>query len=316
MEKLRNVSLPELYYGVDECTAFSSGPRIKNVLKKRNLLFKPSDVDNWLKAQPTHTLHKPRRIHFSRNKYNLGNIGDFWQADLMDMQGLSRKNKGFKYILAVIDCFSKYAWCIPIKKKTPDNIIQAFKSIFAKCSYKPYNIHTDKGREFVNKPFQEFLAKNGVTFFRASDPVTKAAICERYIRTMKMLIYKYFTYTRSQKYCDVLESLVTVYNNRYHRSIGMSPAAVNENNVLQVWEKLHKSCVKKKPTLKRGDFVRLAKTKEVFDKGYKPTWTEEIFTVNKVIPHTHPVYKIQDLEGYDISGVFYEPELQKVLLPR
>lgn len=310
-----SISLDPLYYDTKNVSAFSSRKAFFDTLRKHGLASKPhrKNANTWLQSQRAYTLHKPRRIHFRRNKYSLTNIGDFWQADLMDVQGLSRKNKGYKYILAVIDCFSKFGWCIPIKKKQPTEIIRGFEVILSKCSYRPRSLHTDKGREFVNKPFQDFLKHNEIEFYKASDPSTKAAICERYIRTIKSLIYRYFTYTGTTKYCDILESLVTLYNNRWHRGIGMAPADVNETNILQVWLNLNKgNDKKKKALLKCGDFVRLAKPKEVFDKAYKPVWTNEVFSIKKVIQHTQPVYRIQDLGCNDISGVFYEPELQKV----
>lgn len=95
----------------------------------------------------------------------------------------------------------------------------------------------------------------------------------------------------------------------------MAPTNVNERNVLQVWENLNKNNkIKKKTKLKCGDYVRLAKPKEVFDKGYKPIWTNEIFVIKQVISHHQPVYRISDLEGTNITGSFYEPELQKVTI--
>lgn len=310
----KDVSLDDIYYNTKNTSAFSSPKTLLRFLKKKQFRVKGEQPLQWLLRQNAYTLHRPRRNRFQRNSYNLTNIGDFWQADLMDMQSLSRKNKGYKYILAVIDGFSKFAWCVPLKKKQPSEIIRGFKIIFEKCGYKPRNLHTDKGGEFTGKLFQRFLADNGIVFYEASDPATKAAMCERYIRTMKSLIFKYFTYTGTQRYCDVLDSLVVLYNARYHRSIGMAPDNVNENNILQVWEKLNKNrCAKKKPLLRCGDFVRLAKSKEVFDKGYKPLWTSEIFKVVKVIAHMRPVYKIAALDGESITGSFYEPELQKVM---
>lgn len=240
-KKKKNVLLDDLYYNLKNPIAFSSAKRFINFLNKQHYKTEQKNASDWLMSQRAYTLHKTRRVRFQRNKYNLANIADFWQADLMDMQSLSRKNRGYKYILAVIDCFSKFGWCVPIKKKQPSEIINGFRIIFEKCQYRPRNLHTDKGREFVNKPFQEFLEQNGVNFFKASDPVTKASICERYIRTIKSLIYKYFTYTGGNRYCEVLESLVTLYNNQYHRSIGMAPANVNEKNVLQVWQNLNKN---------------------------------------------------------------------------
>lgn len=311
----KEISLDDIYYNTKNKAAFSSPKTLSTFLKQNQIKLKGEQPRKWLLHQKTYTLHKPRRNKFQRNSYNLTNIGDFWQADLMDMQSLSRKNSGYKYILAVIDCFSKFAWCVPLKKKQPAEIIRGFEIIFEQCDYKPRNLHTDKGGEFTAKLFQKFLTDNNIVFYEASDPTTKAAICERYIRTMKSLIFKYFTYTNSQRYCDVLQSFVVLYNSRFHRSIGMAPVDVNEKNILQVWEHLRKNTYKKKePLLKCDDFVRLAKAKEIFAKGYKPLWTSEIFKILKVIAHTRPVYKIADLDGNAIKGSFYEPELQKVTI--
>lgn len=308
-----NLSFHDLYNKPENYTAFSSKKRLTDYLKQANRKSDLGRVDEWLRGEASYTLHKPRRVNFRRNKYSLGNIGDFWQADLMDVQNLSRKNKGYKYILAVIDCFSKYGWCVPIKKKRPADVIEAFEKILQNCRYKPRNLHTDKGREFVNGPFQSFLTRNDIVFHKAVDPATKASICERYIRTMKSIMYRYFTYANVEKYLDVLESLVTLYNNRRHRSIGMAPANVNECNVLKVWRYLNKDNTRRKtPKLKQGDFVRLAKPKGLFDKGYKPVWTDELFVIKRVIQHTEPVYRVEDLDGEELIGSFYEPELQKV----
>lgn len=310
---INDFSLHDLYYNTKKPTAYSSKKTLADYLKRSGEKGALRVTTNWLQGEKPYTLHKPRKINFRRNKYGLTNIGDFWQADLMDLQSLSRKNKGFKYILTVIDCFSKFGWCIPIKKKQPADVITGFKRILDSCQYKPRNLHTDQGREFVNKPFQEYLRQNNIIFYKAVDPATKASICERYIRTMKSLMFRYFTHIGAERYYDVLESLVTLYNNRHHRSIGMAPSDVNERNILQVWKNLNRdTAARREPRLTCGDFVRLAKPKGIFDKGYKPLWTDEIFTVHRVIPHNQPVYRLKDLAGDELTGQFYEPELQKI----
>lgn len=125
----KNVSLDSLYYDPQNPISFSSAKNFTNFIKKHNSATEAKTANDWLLSQRAYTLHKARRLRFRRNKYNLANIGDFWQADLMDMQSLSRKNKGYKYILAVIDCFSKFGWCMPIKRKQPAEIINGFEII-------------------------------------------------------------------------------------------------------------------------------------------------------------------------------------------
>lgn len=304
------------YYNPLSPAAFSSGERLFTHLKNKGISLSRNDVAAWLRSQPTYTLHKNRRIKFKRNHYNITNIDDLWEMDLIDMQKYSRTNKGHKYILAVIDCFSKYAWCIPIKRKTPAEIIRGFDEIFSSTKRRPIKIQSDKGREFVNKHVKSYFEDKDITFFTTHDPATKAAICERFIRTIKSLIYKYFTYIKSDRYTDVLQSLMFVYNNRTHSTIGISPADVNENNILQVWQhtqrKRGKLFIQSTPNLQVGDIVRVANPKTVFEKGYKPKWSAEKFSVVKVHPRSPVVYNIKDDTDSTIKGNFYESELQKI----
>lgn len=128
--KLNNVLL-KAYYDINSKAAFSSCDRLFKYIKKNGIQASKCEVLEWLQKQPTYTLHKDRRLKFKRNYYNITNMDDLWEMDLIDMQKFSRNNNGNKYILAVIDCFSKYAWCIPIKRKIPDEIIRAFDIIFS-----------------------------------------------------------------------------------------------------------------------------------------------------------------------------------------
>ena len=123
-----------------------------------------SYVSKWLSQQDTYTLHKPVRIHFRRNRVIVGGIDEQWQADLVDLSSLSKYNDGNHFLLTCIDVFSKYAWAIPIQRKTGSNLIVAFEAIL-KSGRKPEKLQTDAGTEFVNRPFQEFLKKNDIQFF-------------------------------------------------------------------------------------------------------------------------------------------------------
>lgn len=308
--------LYKAFYDIRSPAAFSSCERLYDFVKKNGIHASKTDILEWLQKQKTFTLHRDRRVKFSRNHYNITNMDDLWEMDLIDMQSLSRSNAGFKYILAVIDCFSKYAWCIPIKRKVPDEIIRAFNVIFASTNRRPIKIQSDKGREFVNKRVKEYFIKNEIEFFTTRDPATKAAICERFIRTIKGIIYKYFTYSGSKRYIDVLESLVFVYNNRVHSSIGMKPSEVTENNILAVWKymcnKREKSNTRKSTNLCVDDIVRVSNPKTVFEKGYKPKWSEEKFTVVKVHLRRPVIYNIKYESGHIIKGNFYREELQKI----
>lgn len=305
----------ELYYSPSKSPAFSNCKTLHTYIKNHTKQDVSKQlIQKWLSKQPTYTLHKERITKFQRCSYNICNIDDLWEIDLIDVQSISRKNRGFKYILAVIDCFSKYAWCLPIKRKTPKEIIDAFNTLFSSTTRRPLVIQSDKGREFNNAAVKKYLTQHEISYNTTRDPVTKAAICERFIRTIKAIIYKYFTYTKDTKYVDVLDLLLSVYNNRRHSAIGMSPVEVSETNVLKVWLYMQKR--KKKSPRRRtytvGDTVRVSNPKTVFEKGYKPKWSTEFFTIDKCIWKLPVVYRLRDSDGSLIKGNFYEQELQLV----
>lgn len=311
--------LSKIYYTLSNSASLCGSTQLCKEVKKRGLAISDENVKNWLKKQQVYTLHKQRKLKFPRLKYNPINIDDIWSIDLADMQNISTHNSRNRYILAIVDHFSRYAWCVPIKNKTSESVIEAFQTVFKKTKRRPLHVLSDRGREFVNRKFLEFLRKHSINFYTANDTATKASVCERFIRSIKTLIYKYFTFKNTKKYVDVLEQLVDIYNKRKHRIIGCAPTDVNENNVLSVWEFMSKHNPvtifnEKRVKFKVGTFVRIGNPKLAFDKGYKKQWSTEIFLVDKVIlshPHT---YRIRSINGEKIEGLFYEQELQEVII--
>ena len=117
-------------------------------------------VTKWLSPQDTYTLHKPIRKTFPRRKTFAKGINDFFQADLVKMQSMSRANDGYRYILTCIDVFSKYAFAIPLKDKKGSTVSTAFETIFAERT--PVFLQTDRGVEFLNHQVQDVLRKHDV----------------------------------------------------------------------------------------------------------------------------------------------------------
>ena len=229
------------------------------------------------------------------------------------MQQFSKWNKGYRYLLMVLDVFSKYGWIVPLKDKKGETVADAFKTIF-KEGRKPQYIWTDKGKEYYNKNMKELLEKNSITLY-STENEEKSSVCERWNRTIKTKMWKQFTVQGNTQYLDMLPKLVKQYNNTKHSSIKMTPIEaskkINEGTVyFNLYGNMEPSSAK--PKFKICDKVRISKYKRnVFDKGYTPNWTEEVFTVDK-IQYTNPItYKIKDLMGEDIKGSFYEPELLK-----
>ena len=135
----------------------------------------------------------------------------------------------------------------------------------------------------------------------------KSVVGERFNRTLKTKIYKYMTSISKNVYIDKLDDIVNEYNNTYHRTIKMKPVDVKDNTYIDFKKEIND----KDPKFKVGDHVRISKYKNIFAKGYMPNWSEEIFIIKKIKNTVPWTYVINDLNGEEIIGTFYENELQK-----
>ena len=252
-------------------------------------------------------LHKPVKRKFKKRRVMVNGIDKIWAADLADMKAFEDYNDGYTFLLLVIDIFSKYGWIVPLKNKKGKTVAEALKNIFEER--KPEKLWTDKGTEFYNKDVKKLIE------IYSTENKEKSSVVERWIRTMKEKMWKYFTDNNTHTYMDVLPELVEDYNNTVHSSIKMTPIeASKKKNELTVWYNLYPDRYKiydLTPKFSVGDKVRITKEKNVFEKGYTTRWKEEIFKI-KEIQNTNPVtYKLADLKDKEIKGTFYEPELQK-----
>ena len=249
-------------------------------------------------------------------------MDDIWCSDLVDMQKLSKWNKGCKYLLMVLDLFSKYGWIVPLKTKTGLEVSKAFESIFRQLKVlgakgtvpKPKKLWADKGKEYYNKNVKDLLAKNNIEIY-STENEEKSSVCERWNRTIKEKMYKRFTIQNNTVYIDIVPKILASYNNSKNRSIGMTPnQARKPENYGKVYWNLYrgvrKSPLSDRPAFKIGDTVRISKYKrKTFDKGYTPNWTEEVFVISEIRPTDPVTYKA--LNGEEIEGTFYREELQE-----
>jgi len=157
----------------------------------------------------------------------VNDIDDTWSADLVDMQAFSKYNKGVKYLLTVIDIFSKYAWVIPLKNKTGESVTEAFEKIILEGRL-PVNLWVDEGKEFYNKKFESFLNKNKINMYHTFNE-GKAVVIERFNRSLKRIMWKYFTANNTYTYLDNLQDMVDKYNKTKHSSIKMTPIEASKN---------------------------------------------------------------------------------------
>ena len=251
-------------------------------------------------------LHKPIIRKFKKRKVYSTFKDNIWGVDLVDMQLLSKYNKGIRFLLCAIDIFSKYAWVVPLKDKKGISIVKAFQSILKQSNRKPNKIWVDKGSEFYNAYFKKWLRDKDIVMYSTHNE-GKSVVAERFIRTLKNIIYKYMTSISKNVYIGKLDDIVDEYNNTYHTTIKMKPADVKGNTYINADKEINN----KDPKFKAGDHVRISKYKNIFAKGYIPKWSEEVFVIKKVKNTVPWTYVINDLNGEEITGTFYEKELQK-----
>ena len=192
------------------------------------------------------------------------------------MQLISNFNKGFRFLLCVIDIFSKYAWIVPLKDKKGTSIVNAFQKILDKSGRKPNKIWVDKGSEFYNNSFKKWFKDNDIEMYSIHNE-GKSVVSKRFIRTLKNKIYKYMTSISKNVYINKLDDIVNEYNNTYHRTIKMKPVNVKDN----IYIDFEKEVNDKDPKFKFGDNIRISKYKNIFAKGYTPNWSEEVFVIKK-----------------------------------
>ncbi|PFX13131.1 putative uncharacterized transposon-derived protein F54H12.3 [Stylophora pistillata] len=198
------------------------------VKKKKVREVSPSQEGNW-QEELADELHKPVRRNFRKRRVIVNGIDEIWCSDLVEMQKFAKWNKGYHYLLMVLDVFSKYGWIVPLKNKKGESVAEGFEKIFTEGRI-PKRLWVDKGTEYYNSHVKDLMKAKGVVMY-STENEEKSSVCERGFK------------------------------------------------------------------------------EKVFDKGFTPNWTEEIFIVDQ-IQYSNPItYKLKDLLGEEIKGSFYEQEM-------
>lgn len=258
-------------------------------------------------------LHKPVIRKFKTRRIITRGIDHIWAIDLLVMDTYSEENRGFKYILNVIDCFSKFNWCVALKKKTAAEVSAAFEQILNTSKRRPVFLHSDRGKEFLNKTFKRLLNRYNIHCYQTFSDV-KSSIVERQNRTLNEKLKLHFEVNQHHKWLWILPKILSEYNETHiHRTTGVPPAQVSKKNEREIYERMYplEKFQLDKPTFNVNDRVRITRKRGLFDNKYSRKWTNEIFKVNK-IHFTDPItYSITDLNGDKILGHFYKQELQR-----
>lgn len=290
---------------------------ISQILKYYNGKLSIPKIKEILSGIESYTLH--REFHKQKRNISFTHYKRYqFQMDLVEVQHISKFNNNIRYLLNVIDTFTRFAFVRPLINKQAETVLNQFKDILREAKDKPYMIVMDKGTEFMNKSFQEFCKNQNILLINPQSNI-HAAYIERFNRTLQTLIYKYLTENETNTYIDVLPDLVKTYNLRKHRMIDMSPFEAENSpqqhikiNLLQ--SKRDSNIKQVKPIYKVGSFVRIAKQKGKFSRGYQEQTQQEIFKIYKIdLSKKIPLYHLETYNGDEkISGGFYNFELTPV----
>lgn len=296
-----------------------TNPRSKLSFSGKNIIRRYSNITNTklvnkLSRIPTYVLHREAKKPKTYNPFILYRKRVLLQADLIDMQSLSKANQEKKYILIVCDAFTRKCWASALANKTSELVLTEFKNMYSDIgSFE--RLMTDAGTEFLSKKFTSFLKKHDIGFTRGNP---HAPHVERLNRTIQNKLFRYMTENETEKWIDILDDIVFAYNARYHRMIKMSPNDAekekNKNLVISNLSVYYDKAIKKrkKPKFKINDIVSIQKLNNVFAKGYHQVFTDHLYKITEV--HTKlpiPMYSLSEYDGSEkIEGRFYANELQ------
>lgn len=310
--------LTKIYTDPENPGSLGGVHRLYEQTKRDGKKYSFKAIQNWLLGFDAYTLHAPARRKYPRRRTLAFSIDQYWQCDLVDMSKYAKFNNKYTFLLTIIDVFSKFAFVRKLKRKSAESVTEAFKSVFS-LGRKSTNISSDSGLEFRNGLLQKLLKKQGVNFF-ITDSELKAAVVERFNRTLKERLHRYMTINNTNKYIDKVQEIVDSYNDSKHRSIGMSPRLVNKQNEDIVRERLFgvdSLSPATKPKFSVNDTVRISINKRpTFDKSYTPNYVYEHFTIAEVLPGSPNMYKLKEEDGTLLGGRYYGKELIRVIKPK
>ena len=307
--------LREIYYNPK--TGFQSAEKLYQKVLEDGLNVTRKEVKEWLKSQDTDTRYKPIvRRHKIRQTF-VNYLGGQLRMDLADMGKYKNQNKDYYCILTAIEILSRYAFAIPVYRKDTSNITKALSELLNKFKDRfgnyPNLVQFDDGKEFYDVGVKTLLEKHNIKYISTKSD-KKAGIVERFNRTLKTVMWKYFYSKGTYTWIDVWDQFVDNYNNTKHSSILMKHKDVNKTNENDVWNTLYGDRYThfQLPKYMVGDTVRIFKYKSTFTKGYEANFAEELFKIIKVIRGDPNFYELEDLECEPIIGKFYEKELLAV----
>ena len=239
---------------------------------------------------------KPPKKYYSANKTDVYHIDDIWSLDILDLKEYgSENNRGYRYVLVIIDNFSKFGWTIPLKNKNAQTIKNSFENILKSSKRSPNLIETDRGRDFYSNIFQDFLNRKNIRIYSRNSSYS-AVFAEKFNRTIRDLLKKPVFEKGDGNWIDILQTITKQYNNKVHSSTKLTPIQASlKKNEGYVYKKILDKRKKVKPKYEIGDLVRTADLKKMFSKRDTTNWSYKLYKITEIVNDTIPSYKINNL---------------------
>lgn len=312
---MANKTLSKIFTDPSSPGGFSGIEELYREAKKTIPSLTRKDVKKFLESNLTYTRNKPRRLRFKRQRTIAAGYMSDVQCDLGDMQKLVKQNRGYRYLLVGIDVLSRTVFLAGVKSKTSEAMKKAFEELFRQMPMLPYRIFTDRGTEFTSKEMHRFFGAKNIQIHHSSFSDVKASVAERAIRNVKQRLYRYFGEYKTLKWIDVIPNVANAINHSVCRVTGVRPVDVTFKNAQKIWKHVYGDLWtrEKLPPLRYRpkDYVRLAREKAVFRKGYLPTYSDEIYKVKDVLHGDPNLYELKNSNGTS-KGMFYGEELSRV----
>ena len=253
---------------------------------------------------------KPPKKNYITNKTDVYHIDDIWSSDILDLKDYgAENNRGYRYVFVIIDNFSKFGWTVPLKNKNAQTIKHSFENIIINSKRKPNLIQTDRGKEFYNNIFQDFLNKNDIKLYSRNSSYG-GVFAERFNRTTKDLLKRPVFERGDGNWIDVLQTITNQYNNKVHSSTKLTPIEASlKKNEGYVYKKLLDKRRRITPKFQLNDLVRRADLKKTFSKGDTTNWSYKLYKITEIINDTIPSYKIDNLEERYNQSLLKKTEL-------
>ena len=253
---------------------------------------------------------KPPKKYYPTNKTDVYHIDDIWSLDILDLKDYGpENNRGYRYVLVIIDNFSKYGWTVPLKNKNAQTKKDSFENILIGSKRKPNLIESDRGKEFYNNIFQDFLNKNNIKLYSRNSS-HGAVFAERFNRTIRDLLKEIVFERGDANWIDILPKITKQYNTRIHSSTKLTPiqASLKKNEGF-VYKNILDKRNKIKPKYEIGDLVRTADLKKTFSKGNTTNWSYKVYKITEIINDTIAGYRLNNLKERYNEALLKKTEL-------